>query len=1446
MEDNKNNNKTDIQMSLNYDDMDDINGNTVNDIIKSKTMVTAQTESLAPSVIVSSPSTTTSSTPTTTHAVTIKSNLNDEQTNTDQLPPDSDKEGGTGSNTLVGNSDTTDSAPSDPLIRYKFRRLDIRTLSKELCYYDVMTMSHDTTGISSGAGIGNDSSTNGNSSTGRKTSNNQSNSGSNSNTNDANVMVSAAIAVAAAKTIHSSDSIHSSSYHDAVLSDMITTTTTGGISGSGDGNAPNESNNTNTVGAAAAVVTPLHDIDNNYYDSDNHDPCHANVAPLHLLSSLCRCVHLDAVLPCLISLSDVVNKSTTGAGGPQYLHLAPLLDQSSPSGPTLKTRDVKMERPTVEEVRSESSSQPQSQSNTLDNEYQLSDQRYHQLREMEEMLKNGILPSSSTALPTDSKAFTKLDPETLHDIRPPSATAAKPDPKLLELQQLSHAKTCAAIAITNTYLEFVRQNRQDYWDHNFQMQRHRYQVSMSMAKHEHQQRLFRHHSAAAMSTKTAKGKADKTKEMYIPNTATKRIPSRIPISPPPPKSKTQHCASCLRNPLKRKNNYSRNNTESLEQMCNSTSKAIWDESELLSGDDLIQCLHCGFVGCGPSSTTTPYQKSKEGNETNNKKSKKRSNRNGHVSSRQHCLKHFITTGHHMGITCGPRGDIFCMKCGDFRYHEILEREKLRMEINHRLSPIDGSGGRQHQQQKYHNQQEQFHSTKSKNDYYNNDVNNDNSNVFWPEQVLKRSFAISNFIPPNHSVGHTDGEQDYLMKFYNKNCISDSVDSEGSQKVLWPGFIATYPQDVFPTPLIQSSLLTLRRLMVFNGELERSISWGQKTLHLGAHQSMMEPHRRWRISRPVGMYNLGNTCFMSCVLQCLLHCVPLQRYFLNRVGHHHLSCEYLRHWSEAKSVLKTHQQQQRQQQPKDGNNTCCENFLSSQASNATAHPSLSSDLLSTSQPKNSKNSANTSTQRFCLACEMDRLFLDTFGSSIGIDAVSALAEPQTNQKRSFCHPSSNNIHTNYSANTNLSQNNESSSFTSSSSNQSATTTAKRNAINPVQSHPKQKGFPIIPSRLLTAIWKCDGMAHLAGYEQRDAQEFLQALLDTMSTDLGKHREHIRALRCRSNDTNSGFQLGSDNKDEEKAQNDDNHDIIKAIFEGRLRSILICEKCGCKRSHPEPFLNISLPITKDKKGPNDRNTRSSILHNHLGNDCNAALHSKMTAATLTSSSSTSNTSNAMGTRRSANRRIQIEHCLEQFTTPEALTDPVLCPSCDEKTLTHKQHTFAKLPIVLSLHLKRFDAIRNRKIGDTVSFPAFGLNMGPHLPHWCEVVQGTQKQSSPENLNLKTATTKSDTINAVTENISANTSAPPATESPSILLSTPQILYDLIGTVNHIGTLHQGHYVSNVKVDGKWYNCNDAQVSFAGNGNGHNSGWENTGEKEVLTADGAYILFYQRRQQ
>ena len=92
---------------------------------------------------------------------------------------------------------------------------------------------------------------------------------------------------------------------------------------------------------------------------------------------------------------------------------------------------------------------------------------------------------------------------------------------------------------------------------------------------------------------------------------------------------------------------------------------------------------------------------------------------------------------------------------------------------------------------------------------------------------------------------------------------------------------------------------------------------------------------------------------------------------------------------------------------------------------------------------------------------------------------------------------------------------------------------------------------------------------------------------------------------------------------------------------------------------------------------------------------------------------NSNHSIGTRN-AKTKINLQNCMKHFTQPEPLSDAVPCPWCEVKTRTQKQHTFAKLPQILCLHLKRFDAISNKKISDAVSFP-LELNMGSHLPHW-----------------------------------------------------------------------------------------------------------------------------------
>lgn len=215
----------------------------------------------------------------------------------------------------------------------------------------------------------------------------------------------------------------------------------------------------------------------------------------------------------------------------------------------------------------------------------------------------------------------------------------------------------------------------------------------------------------------------------------------------------------------------------------------------------------------------------------------------------------------------------------------------------------------------------------------------------------------------------------------------------------------------------------------------------------------------------------------------------------------------------------------------------------------------------------------------------------------------------------------------------------------------------------------------------------------------------------------------------------------------------------LFEGQLRAVLLCEECGTKRVQAEPFMNISLTLSEEV----ERLEKES----NTGGD---------------------------------GAKLSVQTCLDHYVLPERLADPVECPSCAKRTSTKTQHTFSKLPKILCLHLKRFDAARNKKIEEFVSFPARGLNMGPMLSHWSEVPS---------------------LVSAKKEKTDAN--------------AEPRILYDLFGTVNHLGNMQSGHYVSNVKVKDQWYHCNDQHISRARDGNG---------EEAVLNSEGAYILFYVRR--
>ena len=148
--------------------------------------------------------------------------------------------------------------------------------------------------------------------------------------------------------------------------------------------------------------------------------------------------------------------------------------------------------------------------------------------------------------------------------------------------------------------------------------------------------------------------------------------------------------------------------------------------------------------------------------------------------------------------------------------------------------------------------------------------------------------------------------------------------------------------------------------------------------------------------------------------------------------------------------------------------------------------------------------------------------------------------------------------------------------------------------------------------------------------------------------------------------------------------DQANISNGIFGGTLRSVLMCESCGHKRTQPEPFLIVSLPLSNKVK------SNTAVVDGVNNGSCHS-----------------------MGTRKGSRPKISLKSCLEHFTFPESMSD-VYCPSCDIKTPTQKQHTFSEFPKVLCLHLKRFEGCSNKKITEPVTFPS-SLNMGPYSPYW-----------------------------------------------------------------------------------------------------------------------------------
>ncbi|GLG93575.1 Ubiquitin carboxyl-terminal hydrolase 32 [Gryllus bimaculatus] len=135
-----------------------------------------------------------------------------------------------------------------------------------------------------------------------------------------------------------------------------------------------------------------------------------------------------------------------------------------------------------------------------------------------------------------------------------------------------------------------------------------------------------------------------------------------------------------------------------------------------------------------------------------------------------------------------------------------------------------------------------------------------------------------------------------------------------------------------------------------------------------------------------------------------------------------------------------------------------------------------------------------------------------------------------------------------------------------------------------------------------------------------------------------------------------------------------------------------------------------------------------------------------------------------RQKRSHKVQLKDCLELFTMCEKLgaDDAWYCPDCKQHQRATKKFDLWKLPKILIIHLKRFSYSRFRrdKIDSLVEFPLRDLDMSKYI---------------------------------------INDKHPPAK-------------YNLIGICNHYGGMGGGHYTAYAlnKIDKQWYCFDDHNVS------------------------------------
>ncbi|KAL1747878.1 ubiquitin carboxyl-terminal hydrolase 4 [Schizophyllum fasciatum] len=293
--------------------------------------------------------------------------------------------------------------------------------------------------------------------------------------------------------------------------------------------------------------------------------------------------------------------------------------------------------------------------------------------------------------------------------------------------------------------------------------------------------------------------------------------------------------------------------------------------------------------------------------------------------------------------------------------------------------------------------------------------------------------------------------------------------------------------------------------------------------------------------------------------------------------------------------------------------------------------------------------------------------------------------------------------------------------------------------------------LIPSEFMRAIRAIN--EQYKGSDQHDSQEFLSFLLDGIHEDLNrilKRENYTRTPEQEAELERLPPQIASEQ--EWQAWRLRNDSIIVDYFQGQLRNQVKCLTCGQTSTTYNTFSILSLPVPHARAGG----------------------------------------------------KAHLKQCLDAFFNSETLEkdDAWDCPRCKTKRSASKSLMLARLPPVLVIHMKRFEAHGrfSDKIDTFVDFPVKGLDLTSYMPP--PLPMGADKSQ----LN----------------------GAPMSPDDPRTQL--PPYRYDLYGVTNHFGNLSSGHYTASISSGGRWYYCDDSVT-------------KELADSRQVVSQKAYVLFYKR---